>query len=535
VEIDYSPFLNVLQDGTIWWSLADAIRLGAGYLPVCDADRNLVPVLRAKSNRVRANERELFSEFSKGHYADAHWRLIERDDGRYVEAHDFLEWLSQYVAAQTQPSIAFPQDLIHAVREATSASFAQSKTPVIFESLTIALEGSFDQSLAGLPIALRQRVEQEFFPMPWDTLSAEQRRSVALQMDYQHDPATEKDRKFWWDFFERVDNLKKQRAEWEVVATPTAAELALKETRLAELKQELARMDAQARLARGDCYPERRPSQNKDGDTVAEPATATRYMAYPKAIHQLTARLGATPEELAAWIWLGPTDGGIAAYMNANELDPPPRFFYVTGSNSHDYIAPLMACWFKVEDIDQFVPTDRYITGAALMERWGKRPGLHAVAFIQAKIAESRLLDIHPIYGGTRGTFSEHSDWPPLESGLFPLAHIERIEVEDFAETSPVENLPPGTPAQPTKHQPGDEQQRTHADTGEANRARGSTVRRDARKLVTQATYKLWQKAYRATKKTHPNKSDIWYSRHIAKLKIAKGRDAETIRKHMKL
>lgn len=432
MDVDYSPFLHVLQNGTIWWPLADAIKLGAGYLPVCEADRDLTPVLRAKSNRVRANERELYNEFSKGHYADAHWRLVERDDGRYVEAHDFLDWLSRYVAAQGQPSIEFPKDLVRAVREATSASFRQSKAPEIFESLTTALEGSFGESLADLPLALRQRVVQEFFPMLWDTLSAEQRRSVALQMDYQNDPTTEKDRQFWWDFFRRIDSLKKQVAEWEVVAAPTAGELSQKETRLSELKQELARMDSQMRLARGDYYPERRPSQNKDGDTVAEPAPATRYMAYPKAIRQLTARLGATPEELAAWIWLGPTDGGIAAYMNANELDSPPRFFYVTGSDSHDYIAPLMACWFKVEDIDQFEPKDRYITGAALMERWGKRPGLHAVAFIQAKIAESRLLDVHPIYGGTRGTFSEHQDWPSLESGLFQLSQIDQIEAEDF-------------------------------------------------------------------------------------------------------
>ena len=41
-------------------------------------------------------------------------------------------------------------------------------------------------------------------------------------------------------------------------------------------------------------------------------------------------------------------------------------------------------------------------------------------------------MDIHPIYGGTRGTFSEQSDWPGLDSGLFPLAHVFQIEAEDF-------------------------------------------------------------------------------------------------------
>ena len=302
-----------------------------------------------------------------------------------------------------------------------------------FDSLTWAFEDWFDTLLCDLPDALRKRVEQEFFPMPWDNLSADQRRSAALQLDYQHDPATEQDQKYWWDFFEMLDGLKKQLAEWEAVATPTAIELALKETRLAELKQELARLDAQKQLARGDYYPQRKPNLTKDGAPLADPASANRYVAYPKAMHQLTLRLGATPEELAAWIWLGPKDGGIAAYVNANEFDPPPRFFYATGGDSHEYIAPLMACWFKADDIDQFEPADRYITGKSLIDRWSKRPGLHTLAFIQAKIAESRLLDIHPIFGGTRGT-SDDQGLPPLESGLFQLAHVLQIEAEDFGD-----------------------------------------------------------------------------------------------------
>jgi len=535
VEIDYSPFLNVQQNGTVWWTLTDAVKLGAGYLPVRNDSTNLNPVLRASNNQILVNERTLLSEFSYEHYTEAHPRFVERDEVRYVEAREFLNWLAKHLAVQAQPINAFPDDLAIALRKALGAPAARSTSMPDFESLTIALEACFGLPLGDLPDKLRQRVEQEFFPMSWDKLSVDQRRSLALQMDYKHDPSTEQDQKFWWDFYERTDRIEKQIAEWEVVATPTAAELALKETRLAELKQELVRMDAQKRLARGDYFPESKLPKDQDGAPSADSTPAVQYIAYPKAMHQLTARFGATPEELAAWIWIGPKEGGIAAYMNANELDPPPRFFYATGSASQDYIAPLMACWFRVDDIDRFEPADRYIVGAALIERWSKRPGLHAVAFIQAKIAESRLLDIHPIFGGTRGTFSEHSDWPPLESGLFPLAHIEQIEVEDFAETDPVENLPSGDPAQQAKHQPSEEQQRPHADTVEANRAQGSTVRREARKLDTQATYKLWQKAYRMAKKTHPNKSDIWYSKHIARLAIAKGRDAETIRKHMKL
>jgi len=435
MNIDYAPFLHVGQDGSIWWQMADAIKLGAGYLPVGDDARDLNPVLRARNNRIRANERTLLSQFSQDHYTDAHPRVVLRDDCRYVDAREFLNWLAQYIA-KTQSEIPFPGDLAIAVRDAIGKAASQPEAALTFESLALALEGWFDRPLAALPSELRNRVDQEFAPMPWDKLSAEQRRSVALQLDYQHDPATAQDQKFWWDFFERMISLKTQVAEWEAVATPTAAELALKETRLTELKQELARMNAQQRLARGDYFPERKPSQNVDGAPSTGPTVSARYIAYPNAMYQLTRRLAATPEELAAWIWLGPKDGGLAAYLNANELVPPPRFFYATGGDTHDYIAPLMACWFREEDINQFEPVDRYIVGAALIERWNKIPGLHAVAFIQAKIAESRLLDIHPIYGGTRGTFSEHPYLPSLESGLFPLAYVLQVEAEDFEASS---------------------------------------------------------------------------------------------------
>jgi hypothetical protein len=57
---------------------------------------------------------------------------------------------------------------------------------------------------------------------------------------------------------------------------------------------------------------------------------------------------------------------------------------------------------------------------------------------------------------------------------------------------------------------------------------------REARKQDTQVMYERWRKAYRSLRKQRPNRSGLWYSQQIAKLEIAAGRDAETIRKHMK-
>lgn len=429
-KTDYSPFLSASEDGKIWWRLEDAIKLGAGYLPLCDDESNLIPVLRAKNNQVRANERTLLSEFSQDHYTETHPRFLMRDDGRYVEAQEFLNWLSKWC---DKDSHSFPYELARAVRN-TTASTATS-TQLSFISLTATLEDWFDKPMADLPDKQRKLVETDFAPMPWDNLSSEQRRSVALQMDYQHDPATEQERQFWWDFFLRKDALKIQIQQWDTVPSPTASDLALRETRLKELRQELDRMDQHERQARGDNYPQqKRPDRHVD-ELSGSPKAPIQYIAYPKAMKLLSERLDATPEELAAWLFFGPKLGGLTAYLNANELNPPPKFNYGyhTGSSTSDYIAPLMSCWFIADDIANFKPTERYITGKALIERWGEQPSIHPQVYILAKIRESRLIDCHPIYGGTEASFSDIGVLPPLETGLFALSQIEQIEAEDFS------------------------------------------------------------------------------------------------------
>ena len=61
-----------------------------------------------------------------------------------------------------------------------------------------------------------------------------------------------------------------------------------------------------------------------------------------------------------------------------------------------------------------------------------------------------------------------------------------------------------------------------------------STVRREARKLDTQSMYAEWQKVYRQLNRENPSKSDTWIAKKISKMKIAQGRNSETIRKNMK-
>lgn len=61
-----------------------------------------------------------------------------------------------------------------------------------------------------------------------------------------------------------------------------------------------------------------------------------------------------------------------------------------------------------------------------------------------------------------------------------------------------------------------------------------SKARIEARKLDTQAMYDSWRKAYREWLRKRPGMSDVWYAQQIAKMDIARNRDAETIRKRMK-
>ena len=183
------------------------------------------------------------------------------------------------------------------------------------------------------------------------------------------------------------------------------------------------------------------------------PANETvRYVAYPKALHELKVRLKATPEELAAWVLMGPSHGGIAAYLNANELSPPKRFHFGVGVGSDqdfDYLTPMMGCWFREDELRAFSPKDRYLTGKVLVERWSGIPGIQPEAFISAKIRESRLLDLHPITGGTQATDIGNEGFPPLTSGLFPREQVEAIEASDFPATDAaasvggISSLPP--------------------------------------------------------------------------------------------
>jgi hypothetical protein len=74
------------------------------------------------------------------------------------------------------------------------------------------------------------------------------------------------------------------------------------------------------------------------------------------------------------------------------------------------------------------------------------------------------------------------------------------------------------------------------ADTSTAGDSRytPSNARREARKMDTKAVHESWRREYKTLKKHRPEMSDVWYAQQIARMRIAKNRSAETIRKRIK-
>ena len=210
------------------------------------------------------------------------------------------------------------------------------------------------------------------------------------------------------------------------------------------------------------------------------------YLPFPLALERLRKRLGASPHEVAAWLFLssrtrarpegmpaqsesalkpGPERGDLRAYLHANELDEPPRFSFDAlspdpASDPLDYLGPLAACWFRREDVDRFEPADRFITGSDLVARWSGVAHLDVSAFIRAKILESRLQDLHPITGGTRAALASDPTLPPMESGLFAVSEIEAIEREDLALECRGQGPGAGAPARDVPESPAERRER---------------------------------------------------------------------------
>jgi hypothetical protein len=164
------------------------------------------------------------------------------------------------------------------------------------------------------------------------------------------------------------------------------------------------------------------------------------FLTFTQTQRILADRLGASTEEIAheiaAWVWLR----NLGAYQNVQIAGDRDAFQFSDGGRAakdFDYLPKLQGCCFKKRDVEGFRPTERYLTGAALVGRWitycdgetGAKRKIRSCCY-----QHQHLVDYFPGYGGTQASAREddHDRWPPLEMALFSSKQIETIERAEF-------------------------------------------------------------------------------------------------------
>lgn len=221
-----------------------------------------------------------------------------------------------------------------------------------------------------------------------------------------------------FDFDVDTGELKREIAELEAAPALSAGDVLGKQEKLKALRAELVGRESYMKA------PLKRLAAPSETPDDAEAV----WLSFPQAMCILADSHGASPEELAGWVW----DGNLRAYEDETALMCPFQPDYASGEVSFDYLARLMAFEFKRHEVEAFEPKCRYITGAALLERWRNQAYIQAEPFICAQVASGRLSEIHPIMGVTQASFPGELHRPPLTEALFELEAVERVEVENL-------------------------------------------------------------------------------------------------------
>lgn len=282
-------------------------------------------------------------------------------------------------------------------------------------SLSSLLDGWFETSLTKLPDDLQQVVNEMYMPITWEMIDAAGRRNLAAQIDAEIVPQLIEESEFWFNL--AACNMDLQAEISAIRASQGGGETQLR--KINELETEERRL----RLV----Y--RRPDI---GHLLARPTQNIQVMEglipFSEAGRLLTDRFDATLNELAAWMVFG--DSPLPGYLKVQDVTQCSRLILPRVFSSFDLEDALIASWFVQADLVNFVPDERYISGAELLDRWNPYFSRHAAAFIVAKVAELRLTDLHPIAGISQATVPHEPMLPALEEAVFRLSEVESIEAE---------------------------------------------------------------------------------------------------------
>ena len=289
-------------------------------------------------------------------------------------------------------------------------------------SLAEQLTGYFDKPLTMLPKPLQARVEKAFHLFPWGRCTHEQRIYRTCQYDRENDPAWETHQKYWFDLISTLHDIQREKAEWSKVAAHTATDLKVQATKLQAIAKQEAHLLAVKSRLEGRDFPRYQPPKSLyRGDSRAS------LMSLNSTEDLLISRIGASPEEIAAWVDIGSEAGGLDAYMD----EGPAERFYFKPDMGNDYLAELYVCRFVEKDVVKFSPGERFVSGGELLENMLSSFGARARAYAIAQISEGSLSDIHPTRGVTDAGVFPQSGFPSLEEGLYSVSQIMALSKRD--------------------------------------------------------------------------------------------------------
>lgn len=148
-------------------------------------------------------------------------------------------------------------------------------TPLSFP-LVDTLQPWITMQLREVPANLRAAVQRAIYPLAWDDLTPAQRASWAAQFDAQHDPANEGERKRWWQYWTKRDELLRERAAIEAMKPDRPSEHVTRREELVRIQDELVALDSQHSVG----------EQSGLGESVAINDASTPSAAAPMSRHK---------------------------------------------------------------------------------------------------------------------------------------------------------------------------------------------------------------------------------------------------------
>jgi hypothetical protein len=194
------------------------------------------------------------------------------------------------------------------------------------------LYGMFDTGFDDLPEDVRQEVARRFHPFHWDDLTPGQRRTLAAAAGGEVPRREDEFRRHWKLYAERAELLR-QASEWWQVATPTAADKATQEDRVAALRRRIKEIDdvIAGIVPTSGAAPATAPTEARAGKVLAWQRERSDAITFD--IEAAVAELGAkaSPSQVMAYL------KGLVGKPGASIIEvAPDGVIWARDSGTHD-------------------------------------------------------------------------------------------------------------------------------------------------------------------------------------------------------